>query len=408
MDALVSQVTPAGGRRDGALSSRERLLRALDRRPADRIPCCFMSFTALRRRVGEDLVKLAKAERRMGLDAMLFIPSAPRPRRPDHPYLRGLPVRFNPEVKTVERRERDADGSDILYKTYVTPAGELSTAVRRSADWPHGDHIPFVDDYQVPRALRPLVAGPEDLPALRYLLTPPSEDDAAPFADEARKARAFAEREDVLLAGGWGIGMDMANWLCGMQDLMVHMMDRPAFVAELLEMIHAWNVRRMETVLSAPVDLYIRRAWYEGCDFVTPRFFREAVLPFLKAEADLAHRRGTKFGYICSSGTKPMIDYYLDAGIDVLIGVDPVQGTHTDLPLLRRRFGGRVCLWGGVSGAVTVERGTEEEVRAAVRAAIETLGPDGFILSPIDNITVDDPRTWRNLDVFIDEWRKRG
>jgi hypothetical protein len=34
------------------------------------------------------------------------------------------------------------------------------------------------------------------------------------------------------------------------------------------------------------------------------------------------------------------------------------------------------------------------------------LGPDGFILSPVDNITVDAPRTWHNIDAFIDEWRR--
>jgi uroporphyrinogen decarboxylase len=214
------------------------------------------------------------------------------------------------------------------------------------------------------------------------------------------------EAHGVLLAGGWGIGMDMANWLCGMQNLMLMMMEQPAFVADLLEMIHVWNKRRMEVVLSAPVDLYIRRAWYEGCDFVMPGFFRDAILPRLKAEVDLAHEHGAKFGYICSSGTRPMLDFYLEAGIDVLIGVDPVQGTHTDMPLLKQKLGGRVCLWGGVSGAVTVELGTEQEVRTAVRGAIQTLGPDGFILSPVDNITVDAPLTWQNVDIFVDEWRR--
>jgi hypothetical protein len=52
------------------------------------------------------------------------------------------------------------------------------------------------------------------------------------------------------------------------------------------------------------------------------------------------------------------------------------------------------------------QRGEEEEVRAAVREAIDALGPDGFILSPVDNITVDRPLTWRNVDIFIDEWKK--
>jgi hypothetical protein len=224
---------------------------------------------------------------------------------------------------------------------------------------------------------------------------------------EAQKARAFAAEEGVLLAGGWGVGMDMANWLCGMQNLMFLMVDQPDMVDNLLGMIYTWNMQRMELVLSAPVDLYIRRAWYEGCDFITPGFFRSTVLPRLKAEVDLAHEHGAKFGYICSSGTKPMLDAYLQAGIDVLIGVDPIQGTYTDMPLMKEKLGQRVCLWGGVSGAVTVELGSEAEVRRAVQHAIKTLGPTGFVLSPVDNITVDAPQTWENIDTFIDEWRKQ-
>ena len=388
------------------LTSRERMLRAISHQETDYIPCCFMSFTALRRRVKEDMFALAEAERAMGLDSMLFVPVAPRPQRLDHPDLRGLPVRFRPEVKVREWREKGAAGFDTLRKEYHTPVGVLTTGVQLSEDWPHGDHIPFVDDYQVPRATKHLIAEPEDLRALEYLLTPPSDEDAERFRREAGTARAFTAKHGVLLAGGWGVGMDFLNWLRGMQSLMMLAVDQPDMVSRLLEMVHAWNKRRMELVLSAPVDLFIRRAWYEGCDFVTRPFFRDEILPRLKAEVDLAHARGAKFGYICSSGLNPMLDFYLESGIDVLIGIDPVQGTQTDMPLLRQKLGGKVCLWGGVSGAVTVEMGAEEEVRAAVRQAIQTLGPGGFVLSPVDNITIDEPKTWRNIDVFIDEWRK--
>jgi len=175
---------------------------------------------------------------------------------------------------------------------------------------------------------------------------------------------------------------------------------------QLLEMIHQWNKQGMEVVVSVLVDLYIRRGWYEGCDFVTPAFYRRVIAPRIKAEADLAHEHGVKFGYICSSGTRPMLDNYREAGIDVLIGVDPVQGTYTDLPLMKRKLGDAIALWGGVSGAITVELGEEPAVRAAVRHAIETLGPQGFVLSPVDNITVDASRTWENIRIFIAEWKK--
>ena len=100
-----------------------------------------------------------------------------------------------------------------------------------------------------------------------------------------------------------------------------------------------------------------------------------------------------------------MLDLFLDAGIDVLIGVDPVQGTHTDLAAIKRKLSDRICVWGGVSGAITVETGTEGEVRTAVQEALNILGPTGMILSPVDNITVDAPRTWKNINAFIDEWQ---
>jgi uroporphyrinogen-III decarboxylase len=103
-----------------------------------------------------------------------------------------------------------------------------------------------------------------------------------------------------------------------------------------------------------------------------------------------------------------MLDDYLAAGIDVLIGIDPIQGTHTDMALLKAKLGRRVCLWGGVSGAITVEQGTEQEVRAAVGQAIGALGPTGLILSPVDNITVDTPRTWHNINILVDEWQRNA
>jgi len=124
------------------------------------------------------------------------------------------------------------------------------------------------------------------------------------------RAHAFVEEQEITLVGGWGVGVDMANWLCGSQSLIVLAYEQPEFVTEPLEMIHQWNLRRMRLVLGGKLDLFIRRAWYEGCDFLRPQFYRDVVLPRLKAEIDLAHEHGALFGYICSSGTRPLLDFY--------------------------------------------------------------------------------------------------
>ena len=353
-----------------SLSSRQRMHRAFNREDVDHTPCAFMSFTALRKRFDEDLYRLAQAELEMGLDSYLFIPSLPRQQRREHPELRGLPVRPHASVQIRERRE-----GDMLYKEIVTPAGNLTTSVRISTDWPHGDHIPFIDDYQVPRATQRLVNDAQDLPALSYLLTPPTPEDAAQYQAEIKRAQSFTEALGIPLVGGWGVGMDMLNWLCGMQELMAATIQQEEFVGELLEMITCWNIERMRLVLSAPVDLYIKRAWYEGCDFVTPGFYRRQILPRLEREVDLAHEHGARFGYICSSGLEPMLDLFLESGMDVLIGIDPLQGRRTDLGQVKKRIGERICLWGGVSGAITVELGSDDDVRSAVRKALANLGP---------------------------------
>jgi uroporphyrinogen-III decarboxylase len=381
------------------------MLAAIDRKECDHIPCAFMSFTALRRRVQDDFYALCKSELEMGLDSFLFIPNLSRAQRSEHPDLRGLPVRFSAQVEMKEQVE-EYEGQCLLHKEYHTPGGVLTTRVKVNEDWPHGDHVPFIDDYQVPRAIQPLISKREDLDGLQYLLTPPNREDLQAYQSEIETAIAFCKEHGVLLVGGWGVGMDMANWLCGMQELMaLTLLDEP-FVDDLLEMIFQWNRLRMEVVLSAPLDLYIKRAWYEGCDFVTPRFYARVVLPRLKNEVELAHQHGVKFGYILTSGLLPILDLIREAGIDVLIGIDPIQGTHVNPSVIKQKLGDRMGLWGGVSGAMTVELGAEEEVRQSVRAAIQTLGPDGFIISPVDNITVDAMQTWRNLEIFIDEWKR--
>ena len=65
------------------------------------------------------------------------------------------------------------------------------------------------------------------------------------------------------------------------------------------------------------------------------------------------------------------------------------------------------AIWGGVSGAITVELGTEDETEAAVRSALEILGKGGgFILSPVDNVREDTESARRNTARFIETWKR--
>jgi hypothetical protein len=395
------------------MSSRDRLIAALGCQRPDHVPLAFMIFSALserlgRQRRGGDRIALIEAQLDLGLDVVVDLTSfAPQAAEVGHADAPGLPVRFGPQVRT--RHWSAADPSrryPVLHREYATPGGTLAAAVDRTDDWPYGETVPFMDDYLAPRCARHLIETRDDLAALRHLLAPPTAADLAACRQAWEQGRAAARRHDLLLAGGWGVGGDALAWFCGLQEAVYMAVDQPDLLAELLGLIAAWNRPRMQAFLDFGVDLFVRRAWYEGTDFWSPRLFRRFFRPLLKEEVDLVHQAGARYGYILTSGSMPLHDQLLELGIDVLIGPDPVQGKGTDLQAMAAQLRGRMCTWGGVNGFVTVEMGSPEEIDAAVRAAIETLGPSGFILSPVDNVRDASDAVWAKVLVLIESWRR--
>ena len=403
------------------LSSRERMLRALSCQPVDHTPCCFMLLHALDELChGEQ--DLINKQMEWGLDPLVVVPSwsmsGPADLRDlrgyqfDYPEkvnvtLRGLPVHCHPDVEIREWVETSEEQRyPILHREYVTPEGVLSVAVNKTADWPYGDRLLFVDDFIIARARKNLVATRQDLKALRYLLLPPDAETINHFRAASRGNRQMAKERDLLLVYQWGVLADMAAWLCGLQELMFLSVDEPGLAAELFDIIAAWNLERMKVVLNEGIDLWVRRGWYEGCDFWSPGMYRKFILPHLKQEVEMAHGRGVKFGYILTKGATPLLNMIIEAGVDVLIGLDPIQG-DTDLRAVKEKARGKMCLWGGVNGPLTVEAGSTGEIREAVKGALETLAPgDGFILSPVDGIYDASDQTWRNVRVFVDAWKE--
>lgn len=388
-----------------SFTSRQRMLAAIDRKEVDHTPCSFMLFAGLWA-VSADYLAYIQSQLDMGLDAYVQIP----PRQPglmnDTYNLHGLPVRFDPRVQIQEWTDNRPDQRyPVLVKVYHTPAGSLRTEVARTDDWRWGNHIPFLDDYLSSRSLSFLVESSRDLEKLDYLLRPPTAEEIAAFQAESRPIIEFAHQKGLLLTGGWGVGADMIGWVYGLQNMLYALYDTPDFIKKLLEMVAVWNRKRMEVVLDAGIDLYIKRAWYENCDFWTPAKYRDFLAPILKEEAELAHSKGARFGYLITSNVKPLLETIVDCGVDVLIGVDPHEW---DLEQTKSILNGRVALWGGINGHLTVERESAATVRSEVCSAMKILSPGGgFILSPVDNVRILDDRARQNVFTLIEEWQKQ-
>ena len=133
------------------LSSRDRMLAALECRQPDHVPCCFSAFQSLRQQC-TDQADFLDRQLEMGLNAAVTVST--------------IPLRHDPRVRIREWREDLPDELyPILHKEYETPAGTLCTAVSTSEDWPWGDHVPFMDDFLIPRSRTS--ARPIPLPAAR-------------------------------------------------------------------------------------------------------------------------------------------------------------------------------------------------------------------------------------------------
>jgi len=391
------------------MSSRDRLLAAINGAPGAPVPCSFMMFRALRLRC-RDEYEYAQRQLGMGLDTRV--------------RLDDLPVRFSPEVKV--RESLTAGDSPLITRVYETPEGELTATIKLIEGWPFGDHLPLFSDFITPRAVQFPVSAPEHLAALRYLLTPPADDDIRVFLEESARRKRFADEHGLLLAGGWRgerraeaedstlVGaeygtvsvIDTLMWLCGGTEPLLWAYDQPDFLRELISILEEWNRARLQVHLDTGVDLVFRRAWYEGTDFWSPSLYREFILPSLHRDVELTHQAGARYAYIITTGMMPIADQILEAGVDVVVGIDPGMGKGTTLADVSAKLGGKVGLWGGVSGPLVIEEGSEDEVRAAVEEALAALGRTGrFILSPVDNVRADTEHSWRNVTAFIEAWR---
>lgn len=387
-------------------SSRLRMLAALQGQADGPIPCSFMLFKGLWSQ-SNSYLDFVQRQLDLGLDAFVQIPTRPPGLVSDSYNLYGLPVRHHPAVKTAEWKETlPGERWPVLFKEYTTPAGVLRAEINQDDEWPYGDHVPFLDDYVETRSRRFLVETLQDLEPLRYLLGALAPEDLAAFEADARSAKRFAQEKDLLVTGGWGVGADLVGWVYGLQKMIYASYDQPTLLSGLLEIIEQWNRERMQVVLRAGVDVYIKRAWYENCDFWSPKTWRKYIAPILTRDAELAHSYGARFGYLITSNCMPLLEMIAGCGVDVLIGVDP----HTwDLAKIRAGVGSSVCLWGGVNGHLTIEQGAPEAVRAEVRTAVRDLSPGGgMILSPVDNVRELTPTSQRNIAELLDEWRSAG
>jgi uroporphyrinogen-III decarboxylase len=142
---------------------------------------------------------------------------------------------------------------------------------------------------------------------------------------------------------------------------------------------------------------------YKTGPLIGPAMFRDFFLEANKARArNVKGRHGKKILKHCCGNINLLLDFFIDIGFDAYQSIQPTAGM--DICRLKRDYGDRITLWGGVAVEHLVG-GTPEDVRADVRRAMGCAKPGGrFILGASHSIAVG--TRYDNFMALLDEHSK--
>ncbi|MBT3187566.1 MAG: hypothetical protein HN335_01075 [Anaerolineae bacterium] len=141
---------------------------------------------------------------------------------------------------------------------------------------------------------------------------------------------------------------------------------------------------------------------------MSPKMYREILKPI---HADLIaytkERTNAKVLFHTDGDVQPLIDDFVEIGIDILNPIQTSAGKMADLEGLKKRFGKKMVFCGGIDTHKVLPHGSPDDVRQEVRRVINALGPDGgFMVSSVHTVMNDVPA--ENILAMVDAVEEFG
>jgi len=179
--------------------------------------------------------------------------------------------------------------------------------------------------------------------------------------------------------------------LRSMPELLVDMIDAPAFVDELLEAITAFQLSVVEEVVKHDVDgILFGDDWgHQQGLLMGPRHWRRFIKPRLADLYGAVKRHGKAVFIHCCGKVQELFPELIELGLDVF---NPLQPEVMNPYEIKRQYGGRLAFYGGMSIQKVLPFGTPQEVRDEARRLIDGVGRGGgFIIAPAHDMPGDIP-----------------
>jgi uroporphyrinogen decarboxylase len=227
----------------------------------------------------------------------------------------------------------------------------------------------------------------------------PRGDDPTRFEGlRDRILRLKRETPYAVVSGISGVVYEICWYLRGLENLFADMIERPEILEAIIDRtLQFWldwfrlfldEVADVVDVIMIGDDL----AGQAGPLF-SPRIYRQIIKPRQKRLVQfIKSRTRAKLWYHSCGSIVEYIPDLLDNGIDIL---NPVQisAKGMDPALLKAQYGQRLVFWGGgVDSQHVLPRGTPEEVRENVRQNLNAFKPGGgYVFNGVHNIQADVP-----------------
>ncbi len=374
------------------MNSKERVNRVLARQPVDRIPIGFFAidFDTVEKILGHETYLRAKAKSQIA-------------------FWEGRREEVVQSwIEDTIALYRQLDFVDIINvgamaSSLVPPKNDVPEKIRRVDEntWEAKDGR--VWKYSSITADLTIVAEPEK----RYGLdefdldtTPPAPDPSV-FQVVDAVLGEFGGTRYLLGPSGGEAGLVLLD---GMQRGLMMYAAEPGIVRRAIEyhtrranLDDEWYIRPGADAVLWGQDFAATRG-----PFISPAMFRQFCLPSIQERVCAVKARGRRvWKHACGNNWK-LLDMFVDAGYDVYQAIQASAGM--DLGEVKRAYGDKLTLWGGVRVENLVS-GTREEVRRDAEYAFRVGPPGGgYIFGDTHSIAVG--TQYDNFMTMLDAYHK--
>jgi len=381
-----------------AMSSRDRVLAVLNHEVPDQVPIIMgvSNATGIKMKTYQGIKELAK------IDA------------PDE-YIYQWP-----ELGTalIDEQTLKRLGSDVRGVLDIHPDETLKRNQTRDP------HAPFIDSWGSGQmevepgewfpGVHPLSNASSLADLEDYTGWPDMKDPTRIAHVKAAAAALKKENQYAILATPWLLfPLERAFAMQGMDVFLLNLAKNPDFAVALLEKTAALCKDLMGPFLDElgdNVDM-IKIGDDLGTQeslLMSPKMYREILKPI---HADyikfIKEHTKAKVFFHTDGDVVPLIDDFIEMGVDVLNPIQTSAGKMSDLAGLKKQFGKNIIFCGGIDTHRVLPAGSVDEVRQEVKRVIQLLGESGgYMVSSVHTIMTDVPP--ENVLAMVDAVKEFG